>query len=220
MSSVGETLRRARLAREITLEDAERVTRIHRKYLLALEQEDYGILPAPVYARGFLRSYASYLGLDPAELLPFFPVGEVDEPKLKPLPDVKQPRTWSLGGLVAVAVVGLLIGLVVLLYSVGREGGGSSILPQEGPAIGESTRELAIPPEGSAGGVEGPATVMPDLVGRSLEEAIAVVEEAGATYVIIGVRQGEVPSGQVVGQDPAPEELVQPGDLVTIVVSQ
>jgi len=62
--SIGAILQSARLARSITIEDAERVTRIPRRYLEALEQENYGILPAPVYARGFLRSYASYVGLD------------------------------------------------------------------------------------------------------------------------------------------------------------
>ena len=67
-SPLGETLRRARTAKGITIEDAERVTRIPRKYLEALELENFGILPAPVYARGFLRSYAGYLGLEPGEL--------------------------------------------------------------------------------------------------------------------------------------------------------
>src|SRR3972149_2382550 len=131
MTPLGETLRRARLVKGVTFEDAERVTRIHRKYLEALELENFGILPAPVYARGFLRSYASYLGLDPSALLPFFPVGHVEEPKLAPLPEVRQPRTWSMSGVIAVAVVGLLILLVVALYSVGRGESNSSLLREE-----------------------------------------------------------------------------------------
>src|SRR5687767_13247595 len=116
-SPLGETLRRARSARNITLEDAERVTRIPRKYLEALELENFGILPAPVYARGFLRSYAGYHGIDPNDLLPFFPVGHVEEPRLDPLPEMNEPRTWNLNGIVAVGVIGLLILLVFGLYS-------------------------------------------------------------------------------------------------------
>src|SRR3989337_3628781 len=106
LSPLGETLRRARLTRGITFEDAERMTRIPRKYLEALETENFGILPAPVFARGFLRSYAGYLGLDPGDLLPFFPVGHVDEHRLENLPAVSEPRTWNLSGLVAIGVVG------------------------------------------------------------------------------------------------------------------
>src|SRR3990170_6808885 len=109
ISPLGETLQRARQARGITVEDAERATRIPRRYLEALEQENFSILPAPVYARGFLRSYAGYLGLNPADLLPFFPVGHVEEPQLEPLPEVKQPHTWNMSGIFAIAAVGLLI---------------------------------------------------------------------------------------------------------------
>ncbi len=220
MSPLGETLRRARQARGITVEDAERATRIPRRYLEALEQENFSILPAPVYARGFLRSYSGYLGLDPTELLPFFPVGHVDEPKLEPLPEVKQPRTWSMSGIVAVAAVGLLILLVVALYSVGRDDNGTLLGPAPA-AVQDSAPDFVVPPEGEAPPAEpGVSKALPDLVGRSLEEAIAVVEEAGAGYVVIGVRQGEVPVGQVVDQTPSPGTTVQSGDLVTLVVSR
>ncbi len=221
MSPLGETLRRARLAKGITFEDAERVTRIPRKYLEALELENFGILPAPVYARGFLRSYAGYLGLDPAELLPFFPVGHVEEPKLDPLPEVKQPRTWSMSGVIAVAVVGLLILLVVALYSVGREDSSSSLLREPPRIAEEQSPDVLVPAEGQEPGTAaGPAFALPDLAGQSLDEAIAKVEETGASYVVVGVREGDVPVGQIVSQSPAPNTAVQPGDLVTLVVSR
>lgn len=73
MSELGTWLIRAREARGLTLEDAERDTRISRRYLQALETEQYEVIPAPVYARGFLRSYSQYLGLDPQEMLELFP---------------------------------------------------------------------------------------------------------------------------------------------------
>ncbi|MGH2634160.1 MAG: helix-turn-helix domain-containing protein, partial [Tepidiformaceae bacterium] len=73
MSELGTWLIRAREARGLTIEDAERDTRISRRYLQALESEQFDVIPAPVYARGFLRSYSQYLGLDPAEMLALFP---------------------------------------------------------------------------------------------------------------------------------------------------
>lgn len=73
MNELGEWLQRAREARGLTLEDAERDTRISRRYLQALETGDLDVIPAPVYARGFLRSYAQYLGLDPQEAMARYP---------------------------------------------------------------------------------------------------------------------------------------------------
>jgi cytoskeleton protein RodZ len=73
MNELGEWLRHARETRGLTLEDAERDTRISRRYLLALETGELDMIPAPVYARGFLRSYAQYLGLDPQEAMARYP---------------------------------------------------------------------------------------------------------------------------------------------------
>ena len=73
MGELGSLLTRAREARGLTLEDAERDTRISRRYLQALEAEQFEVIPAPVYARGFLRSYSQYLGIDPQEALGMFP---------------------------------------------------------------------------------------------------------------------------------------------------
>lgn len=73
MNELGDWLAEAREARGLTLEDAERDTRISRRYLHALEAGDLDVIPAPVYARGFLRSYAQYLGLDPQEAMGKYP---------------------------------------------------------------------------------------------------------------------------------------------------
>lgn len=64
MFEIGTTLREARLRHRIDLVEAEQDTKIRSKYLSALETEDFDILPGTVYARGFLRTYARYLGLD------------------------------------------------------------------------------------------------------------------------------------------------------------
>ena len=61
----GQTLRAAREAKHWDVARAERDTRIRARYLTALEEGDYADLPAAVYAQGFVRNYATYLGLDP-----------------------------------------------------------------------------------------------------------------------------------------------------------
>lgn len=89
MGELGSLLTRAREARGLTLEDAERDTRISRRYLQALEAEQFEVIPAPVYARGFLRSYAQYLGLDPQEALAMFP--REDEPEYQRAAEAHSP---------------------------------------------------------------------------------------------------------------------------------
>ena len=60
----GRILERARKDRGLTLEEAERATKIRKRYLDGLERDDYTVLPDAVYARGFLKTYANFLGLD------------------------------------------------------------------------------------------------------------------------------------------------------------
>jgi len=61
---IGTSLREARLRKQIDIPEAEQGTKIRGKYLRALEDEQFEILPSPTYVKGFLRSYAEYLGLD------------------------------------------------------------------------------------------------------------------------------------------------------------
>jgi cytoskeleton protein RodZ len=69
VDSIGQRFREARQARSLSLEEIAQATRIRVRYLAALENGDYETLPSAAQARGFLRAYASYLGLDPKPLL-------------------------------------------------------------------------------------------------------------------------------------------------------
>jgi cytoskeletal protein RodZ len=69
MAEFGDLLRQARDFKSVTLREAERATRIRRSYLEALEAEEFAQLPPATYARGIVRNYAQYLGLDPASTL-------------------------------------------------------------------------------------------------------------------------------------------------------
>jgi cytoskeleton protein RodZ len=72
MSGFGDSLRHARSNKGVTLAEAERAIRIPRKYLRALEEEDFTALPDGVYSRGIVRNYAQYLHLDPDDAIVYF----------------------------------------------------------------------------------------------------------------------------------------------------
>jgi cytoskeletal protein RodZ len=61
---IGNSLREARIRRGIDFPQAEAAIKIRGKYLRALEDEQFEVLPAETYVKGFLRTYAEYLGLD------------------------------------------------------------------------------------------------------------------------------------------------------------
>jgi len=67
-AEIGRILERARKEKGLTLEEVEHATKIRKRYLAGLESEDYGALPDAIYAHGFLKTYANYLGLDGDEL--------------------------------------------------------------------------------------------------------------------------------------------------------
>src|SRR5215213_7914974 len=61
---IGRLLEHKRKEQGLSLEEVEQATKIRKRYLTGLEREDYAMLPDAVYARGFLKTYANYLGLD------------------------------------------------------------------------------------------------------------------------------------------------------------
>ncbi len=144
MPGIGEQLRAARSARGLTIQDVQRELRIREKYLEALESEQFDDIPGLIYARGFLRSYARYLGLDAdaltKELPAAAPSASVDPapphptlPKVVPIAPPprragvrKRPaRQWPW-------VVLPILFLVALLYYVGslqRSTQGTAIAP-------------------------------------------------------------------------------------------
>jgi cytoskeleton protein RodZ len=69
MPEIGETLREARMRRRIDMTEVEAATKIRAKYLRALENEEWDLLPGPTFVKTFLRTYAEYLELDPRMLV-------------------------------------------------------------------------------------------------------------------------------------------------------
>jgi cytoskeleton protein RodZ len=95
--TVGQKLRQARQARSLSLEQVAEATYMRPRYLQALEDGDLDVLPSITQARGFLRSYADFLGLNPDELLAELPremeTAEPPSPALQP--PQPQPKDLS-----------------------------------------------------------------------------------------------------------------------------
>jgi hypothetical protein len=131
MPEIGETLRETRMRRRIDMSDVEAATKIRAKYLRALENEEWDLLPGPTFVKTFLRTYAEYLELDPRllveeyrqryerpatqDLAPFSP-GLGGQRRQR-----RRPRLPLGPGLVIVA--GVLI-LLAAFYGLGRWGQG------------------------------------------------------------------------------------------------
>jgi len=114
--TLGETLRQARLDKGVSLADAARETRIRKGYLEALEGEDPAALPAAVYTRGFLRTYAEYLGLNAQAMLDLYQPNarrDPSPPLRAAVPRVAIPRQipvrpvlYGIGGLAFIVLLG------------------------------------------------------------------------------------------------------------------
>jgi cytoskeleton protein RodZ len=117
---LGDRLTAAREAKGVDLLRAERETKIRRQYLAAMEQGAWQELPAGVYARGFLRNYAIYLGLDPDEVLAAWSRerGEVPvEPAIVVPRPIEAPRRGVvLGPGIIVAALVTLAALAIIAY--------------------------------------------------------------------------------------------------------
>jgi hypothetical protein len=131
MPDIGATLQEARMRARIDISDVEAATKIRAKYLRAIENEEWDMLPGPTFVKSFLRTYAEYLGLD-ARLL-------VEEYKLRYEPAPSDTELQALGPPVGPRrlraprpprlsrgwIVGLSgAGLIVLLIVLGSIGGG------------------------------------------------------------------------------------------------
>ena len=130
MAEIGATLREARMRQRIDITDMEVRTKIRAKYLRALENEEWDLLPGPTYVRSFLRTYADALGLDSKLLVEEYKLryDTLETGELHPIrrPSGRErdrrrrsePRGFPRGALIAV-VLALIFGA---LYLVGQNG--------------------------------------------------------------------------------------------------
>ena len=121
MGTFGQALRDAREDLGVSLAEAERETRISRRYLEALETEDDSAMPPAVYTRGFIRTYCQYLGLNPDAMLDLFGPRQAieDNVEIRPIPaEVNAPRVISFRP--AVVLAGLIVASLLVVYLWGQ----------------------------------------------------------------------------------------------------
>ncbi len=215
---LGKALTEARIARGLSLNDVERDTRISGKYLKALEEGKLGVLPAPVYARAFMRTYTQYLGLNAPAFVQHLP-GAKPEPDLPPLPEVGRGGTaarLSAGWLVSGAVVVLLLVLGLLLFW--DRGGDSASVTNGGQQIGLGGPSVESPSDQTPLVVE--PGIVPDVEGRDLLVVIGALVEADLAYLIIEVDNEQVPPGLVLRQSPSPGSELEPDTVLSLLVSR
>jgi transcriptional regulator with XRE-family HTH domain len=126
MPEIGETLREARMRRRIDMTEVEAATKIRAKYLRALENEEWDLLPGPTFVKTFLRTYAEYLELDPRMLVEEYRA-RYERPSTQDLTPFKASRARQRQrarrpiGPFVVVVLGLVV-LLGALYGLGKWG--------------------------------------------------------------------------------------------------
>ena len=127
MFDIGSSLREARTRQDLDFSELEERTKIRPKYLRALEDEQFEILPAPTYVRGFLRSYAEALGLDGQpfvdEYNSRFAVGDEDVPvRTRRVPQPRRGRSNRESRMAVIALLGIAV-VTALVIAAFRFGG-------------------------------------------------------------------------------------------------
>jgi cytoskeletal protein RodZ len=145
MAEIGTTLRETRIRDKIDITTVEEATKIRAKYLRALENEEWGVLPGPAYIKSFLRTYAEFLGIDAHMLVEEYRA-RFERPEQLEVPAftrnaplrgrVRPPGPPSRAWVVAAMAVGLLVVLFVLGITSDEDGGDGG-----SPAANRSERQ-------------------------------------------------------------------------------
>jgi cytoskeleton protein RodZ len=178
MPTLGERFRAAREARGLSLSDVAEQIRIRSVYLAAIEDEKWSTIGAPVYIRGFLRTYARFLGLAPEEVVAEFNGSAPPEPAsngpalgsgYQPMPLPSRPLPILIWAASVVAV--LLIAYVVYDALSPRQ---RTPVASIGSAAPAATADASVPPAAAAtpprhSEINAAAAVQPDDQQKSLE---------------------------------------------------
>jgi cytoskeleton protein RodZ len=151
MPSIGETLREARMRQHLDIADVEARTKIRAKYLRALENEEFGMLPGPTFVKTFLRTYAEMLGLDPHVLVEEYRAGferedEMEAPLGPPAVagrDRRHGPRLGPGSLILLLLVAIVAALVAIGLASDDSGDGDQA---SAPETTRSETEAAPPP--------------------------------------------------------------------------
>jgi cytoskeleton protein RodZ len=124
MADIGTTLREARMRAHIDVSEVEARTKIRAKYLRAIENEEWDLLPGPVYVKSFLRTYGDFLGLDSRMLVDEYKrvYERPSDHEMRPMSSLSRERERAARGPLVppwLVIAGVLVAIVVVLYLVG-----------------------------------------------------------------------------------------------------
>lgn len=154
MPEIGSTLREARMRARIDITEVEQATKIRAKYLRALENEEWSLLPGPTFIKSFLREYADYLGLDARTLVEEYKLRyeRPSEHELTPIsPNLGRDRRGARGPagygpprtaprwLIVGGAIVLLLVILGVVGSLGGGGGNGGSTPTTARTTGTST---------------------------------------------------------------------------------
>ncbi len=201
MFEIGTTLRQVRERRSLGLDRAEAETMVRARYLRALEDEDFDALPGPTFVRGFLRSYAAYLGLDGQLFVDeynsryFDPIADDLAPRRRPT--ARERRNRKRGShLILIAMVAMVAVAVLVIAAASYPRGGASGPPPL-PA------EAGAPVPTTAGNMQLTATTATEPTATATT-ALAVGRVrlvAGERPCFVTVYEGKGRSGRVLFSD-------------------
>src|SRR4051812_48326417 len=153
MPEIGTTLREARMRQRIDISEVEAETKIRAKYLRALEDEEWNLLPGPAYVKSFLRTYADALGLDGRLLVEEYKLRHerLSDIEMQPIAPPRagtrgrgRPPRRGISRWWAVAFV--VAALIAALYALGRDANRTeqgAVVPQQTTAKQRSTATAA-----------------------------------------------------------------------------
>lgn len=130
MSDLGSMLKKARLENKISLEDLQESTKIRKRYLEAIEDGNYKVLPGNFYVRAFIKSYAEAVGLDPNEVLQLYQ-NVIPSPEPEHIEPIRTKRTtrnterigkWA-SNVMVISFVVLILGIIYYFVNMNYTGG-------------------------------------------------------------------------------------------------
>jgi cytoskeletal protein RodZ len=117
MKTAGSILRQSRIEKKISLETVEQATKIRKKFLEAIESDDFAKLPSLSYAKGFVKNYGDYLGLDSDNVLAFFRRQNADVTRSSLLPKgMAEPLNRSIFHLTPTRFIVVFIGFLIIMF--------------------------------------------------------------------------------------------------------
>lgn len=216
METLGDYLKSKREALNISLQEIAQVTRIRRSILEAIESNRYDLLPPKVFAQGFIKSYASYLGLDENEVIKrYSELVEAPDEDTKTA-EVRKSSSSGRFFFVILLVAGLIAAAVFLLrMNPGDENADDSV-PRETAPVAASPAPVTPSPDASASiesgreTAEAPAAITSNIKAEEGSLTTAAVE--GPPSETAGQQQPDIAEQQ----PPA----VESGPPLTAVVEQ